>query len=143
MCAKEGWMGRVLLLGWIITTLGFLLGIGFYRGEVFSGESDALCVSFSIDVSRFEMYRELTAGALDELSKSLQSQGHQGKLVFGFLIFLTTIPPLPLYSTLIVLSGYTFGVWEGFVISYLASLTGAIVVFAFSRTILRDVITRW
>jgi len=41
-----------------------------------------------------------------------------------------------------VLCGYTFGVWEGFVVSYIASLTGAIVVFIVSRTLLRDVITK-
>jgi uncharacterized membrane protein YdjX (TVP38/TMEM64 family) len=32
-----------------------------------------------------------------------------------------------------MLSGYTFGTWKGFVISYSASLVGAIVVFAVSR----------
>ena len=32
-----------------------------------------------------------------------------------------------------VLSGYTFGTWEGFMISYLASIVGAIVVFGVSR----------
>jgi uncharacterized membrane protein YdjX (TVP38/TMEM64 family) len=63
-------------------------------------------------------------------------------MIFGLLIFLTTIPPLPLYSTLMVLCGYTFGVWEGFVVSYIASLAGAIVVFLVSRTLLRDVITK-
>jgi uncharacterized membrane protein YdjX (TVP38/TMEM64 family) len=41
--------------------------------------------------------------------------------------------PLPLFSTFIVLSGYTFGTWEGFIISYLASLAGAVVVFVVSR----------
>ena len=80
--------------------------------------------------------------ALDELSKELYSLGYQGQMIFGLLIFLTTIPPLPLYSTLMVLCGYTFGVWEGFVVSYIASLTGAIIVFLVSRTLLRDVITK-
>jgi hypothetical protein len=42
-----------------------------------------------------------------------------------------------------VLSGYTFGVWEGFVVSYGASLIGAVLVFVVSRTLLRDVITKW
>jgi heme exporter protein D len=80
--------------------------------------------------------------ALDELSQELYKLGYQGQLIFGLLIFVTTIPPLPLYSTLMVLCGYTFGVWEGFVVSYIASLTGAIVVFIVSRTLLRDVITK-
>jgi uncharacterized membrane protein YdjX (TVP38/TMEM64 family) len=81
--------------------------------------------------------------ALDQLSKDLFALGLEGKLIFGFLILLTTIPPLPLYSTLMVLSGYTFGVWEGFVVSYGASLIGAVLVFVVSRTMLRDVITKW
>jgi uncharacterized membrane protein YdjX (TVP38/TMEM64 family) len=87
-------------------------------------------------------YSTLIRIALDDLSKELYSLGYQGQLIFGFLIFLTTIPPLPLYSTLMVLCGYTFGVWEGFVVSYIASLTGAILVFIVSRTLLRDVITK-
>lgn len=80
--------------------------------------------------------------ALDHLSKELYNMGYQGLFVFGVLIFITTIPPLPLYSTLIVLSGYTFGVWNGFVASYIASLVGAVVVFVVSRTMLRDAVTR-
>jgi uncharacterized membrane protein YdjX (TVP38/TMEM64 family) len=51
--------------------------------------------------------------------------------------------PLPLYSTLIVLSGYTFGAWAGAVLSYCAALTGAFVVFMLSRYLFRELITRW
>ncbi|THH33796.1 hypothetical protein EUX98_g402 [Antrodiella citrinella] len=51
--------------------------------------------------------------------------------------------PLPLYSTLIILSGYTFGPWTGAIISYLASLAGAILVFMSSRAFFRDAISRW
>jgi uncharacterized membrane protein YdjX (TVP38/TMEM64 family) len=53
------------------------------------------------------------------------------------------IAPLPLYSTLITLSGYTFGPWIGAVISYCAALSGAVVVFWLSRTFLRETISRW
>jgi hypothetical protein len=60
----------------------------------------------------------------------------------GFLIFLTTIPPLPLYSTLIVLSGYTFGAWQGFVVSYCAALSGALIVFLLSRYFFRTSMIR-
>ena len=51
--------------------------------------------------------------------------------------------PIPLYSTLIVLSGYTFGPWTGAIISYFAALTGAVVVFLVSRTLARETIERW
>ena len=51
--------------------------------------------------------------------------------------------PIPLYSTLIVLSGYTFGAWTGAVISYVASLAGALTVFVLSRTFFRACISRW
>ncbi|RXK37892.1 hypothetical protein M231_04891 [Tremella mesenterica] len=116
-CAdREGGLGRALMLGWVGTTLGFLLAAGIWKGELFH--------------------------ALDNLSKQLYAMEYEGKFIFGFLIFITTIPPLPLYSTLIVLSGYTFGVWEGFLISYMASLIGAVIVFVVSRTFLRDVIGR-
>jgi SNARE associated Golgi protein len=55
----------------------------------------------------------------------------------------TSPAPLPLYSTLIVLSGYTFGAWAGAVLSYWAALTGAFVVFMLSRYLFRGLITRW
>lgn len=51
--------------------------------------------------------------------------------------------PIPLYSTLIVLSGYTFGPWIGAIISYFAALAGALTVFIISRSLLRDCITGW
>jgi SNARE associated Golgi protein len=54
-----------------------------------------------------------------------------------------SLAPLPLYSTLIVLSGYTFGAWAGAVLSYWAALTGALVVFLLSRSLFRGLITRW
>jgi len=54
-----------------------------------------------------------------------------------------SLAPVPLYSTLIVLSGYTFGAWAGAVLSYCAALTGAFVVFVLSRYLFRELITRW
>jgi uncharacterized membrane protein YdjX (TVP38/TMEM64 family) len=48
-----------------------------------------------------------------------------------------------MYSTLIILSGYTFGPWVGATISYFAALTGALTVFLLSRTLLHDCISRW
>jgi len=53
------------------------------------------------------------------------------------------VAPIPLYSTLIVLSGYTFGPWTGALISYFAALLGALVVFIVSRSLLRESIERW
>ncbi|TFY80269.1 hypothetical protein EWM64_g3745, partial [Hericium alpestre] len=48
-----------------------------------------------------------------------------------------------MYSTLIVLAGYTFGAWRGALISYCAALSGAVVVFLLSRYLFRDAIARW
>ncbi|GAC94985.1 hypothetical protein PHSY_002558 [Pseudozyma hubeiensis SY62] len=75
---------------------------------------------------------------LDHMSTYLQGLGLWGKVMLGSLIFLTTFPPLPLYSTLIMLCGFTFGLWQGFIISYIAALSGAIVVFTLSRSLLRE-----
>lgn len=75
---------------------------------------------------------------LDHMSAYLQGLGLWGKVMLGSLIFLTTFPPLPLYSTLIMLCGFTFGLWQGFIISYIAALSGAIVVFVLSRSLLRE-----
>lgn len=39
MCCKEGAIGRGLMIGWVLTTVGFLLACGFWKGELFTGES--------------------------------------------------------------------------------------------------------
>jgi len=100
-----------------ITSLGFLVAIAFWKNEVFQG--------------------------LDELSHWLRIDKQFGYAVLFALIFLTTFPPIPLYSTLIILSGYTFGPWTGAIISYCAALSGALTVFILSRTFLRNSISRW
>ncbi|KAN0064199.1 hypothetical protein ACQY0O_003366 [Thecaphora frezii] len=76
--------------------------------------------------------------ALDRMAVYLQQLGLRGRLLLGSLIFITTFPPLPLYSTLIILCGFTFGLWQGFIISYVSALLGAIVVFLLSRSLLKD-----
>ncbi|KAL5530628.1 hypothetical protein ACEPAF_6886 [Sanghuangporus sanghuang] len=91
------------------TIVGFALAIGFWKEEVF--------------------------GALDELAQWLRSKEETGYAVMFLMIFLTCIPPVPLYSTLQVLSGYTFGVWTGSIVSYFSALAGAIFVFWLSRSI--------
>ncbi|KZT72617.1 hypothetical protein DAEQUDRAFT_735995 [Daedalea quercina L-15889] len=112
-----------LLKPWIpiilyaLTSLGFLAAISLWKVEVFAG--------------------------LDALSHWLQSDLYLGYAVIFLLVFVTTFPPMPLYSTLIILSGYTFGAWVGAVISYLASLAGAVLVFAISRAFFRQQISRW
>lgn len=105
------------ILAYGATSLGFILAIAFWKTEVLDG--------------------------LDHLSYWLRNDEHFGYAVLFCLIFITTFPPLPLYSTLITLSGYTFGPWIGAAISYCAALSGAIVVFWLSRTFLREPIGRW
>ena len=46
-------------------------------------------------------------------------------------------------STLIVLSGYTFGLERGFLLSYAAALSGAVCVYQFSRWKLRQSMIAW
>lgn len=105
------------ILAYGATSLGFILAIAFWKTEVLDG--------------------------LDHLSHWLRNDEHFGYVVLFCLIFITTFPPLPLYSTLITLSGYTFGPWIGAAISYCAALSGAVVVFWLSRTFLREPIGRW
>ncbi|ESK97585.1 cytoplasm protein [Moniliophthora roreri MCA 2997] len=95
------------ILCYAATSLGFLIAIAFYKSQVFA--------------------------RLDELSTWLKTDKYFGYAVLFCLIFITTFPPLPMYSTLIILSGYTFGPWIGAVISYAAALTGALTVFTLSR----------
>ncbi|ETW84324.1 hypothetical protein HETIRDRAFT_313683 [Heterobasidion irregulare TC 32-1] len=105
------------LIVYLLTSLGFLLTIAVWKEEVFKG--------------------------LDDLSSWLKADERFGYAVLFFLIFLTTFPPLPLYSTLIILSGYTFGPWTGALISYSAALAGALVVFILSRYLFHETISRW
>lgn len=114
-CREPG-LARWLFLGWCVTTVLFILASAFWRGELFA--------------------------ALDELSSALAGAGLRGQAVFAALILLTTVPPLPLYSTLVVVSGYTFGALPGFALSYLASLAGAVLVFGASRAFFRPTIER-
>lgn len=37
-CQQTGRLGKALILGWVITTLGFVAATAFYKGELFSGE---------------------------------------------------------------------------------------------------------
>ena len=65
-------------------------------------------------------------------------------LIVYYISTLYQLPaPIPLYSTLIILSGYTFGPWTGAIISYFASLAGALTVFILSRAFFRETISRW
>ncbi|KAJ7068115.1 hypothetical protein C8F01DRAFT_1116919 [Mycena amicta] len=100
-----------------LSSLFFVVAIAFFRTEVFT--------------------------FLDNLSVWLRADEHFGYAVLFVLIFITTFPPVPMYSTLIILAGYTFGPWSGAVISYFAALSGALAVFIISRTLLREWITRW
>lgn len=146
------WLPIIL---YALTSLIFLIAIAFYKAELFSGKLKNL-TSMKTDLMTSFL-------ALDELSRWLQADETYGQAVLFFLIFLTTFrelyllpsasfysfllvyspAPVPLYSTLIILSGYTFGPWTGAVISYFAALSGALVVFLLSRTLLRETISRW
>ncbi|KZV69121.1 hypothetical protein PENSPDRAFT_581469 [Peniophora sp. CONT] len=104
------------LIAYLATTLAFVVAFAFWRTELFQG--------------------------LDDLSRWLK-EDYYGYAALFFLIFATCFPPIPLYSTLIVLSGYTFGAEEGAVLSYCAALSGAVVVFLLSRYVCKDIISRW
>jgi hypothetical protein len=43
MCSREGAIGRGLMIGWVLTTLGFLTACAFWKGELFTGES-SICL---------------------------------------------------------------------------------------------------
>lgn len=100
-----------------LTSLAFVVAIALYRTDLFA--------------------------RLDELSLWLRVDEQSGHAILFCLIFITTIPPIPLYSTLIILSGYTFGPWTGAIISYFAALSGALTVFIVSRSLFRESISHW
>ncbi|EIN10664.1 hypothetical protein PUNSTDRAFT_100352 [Punctularia strigosozonata HHB-11173 SS5] len=105
----------IILYG--MTSIGFLIAIAFWKSQVFHG--------------------------LDDLSHWIREEAPLGYVTLFSMIVITTIPPVPLYSTLIILSGYTFGAIRGAVLSYSAALTGAVLVFLTSRYFFRESITKW
>lgn len=112
-CWWPEWIGAYIpLLIWLVVSISSTVIVLIFHTQVFRG--------------------------LDQLSQTLQALGTGGRMVLGSLIFLTTFPPLPLYSTLIVLCGFSFGLWQGFLVSYIAALSGAVVVFLLSKTFLRS-----
>jgi uncharacterized membrane protein YdjX (TVP38/TMEM64 family) len=143
------------LILYALTSLGFVVAITLYKTELFERASRQTPTPPN--------FRMLTLSpVLDDLSFWLRSDEY-GQATLFFLIFLTTIrelflpppiraaiidlipaaAPFPLYSTLIILSGYTYGPWTGALISYFAALTGAVFVFILSRSLLRNSIARW
>ncbi|KAJ7047531.1 hypothetical protein C8F04DRAFT_1022333 [Mycena alexandri] len=105
------------LIMYALSSLVFVVAIAFFKTQVFS--------------------------FLDDLSVWLRTDEQFGYAVLFVLIFLTTFPPIPMYSTLIILAGYTYGCLIGAIISYFAALSGALTVFILSRALLRDCISRW
>ena len=138
-----------------ISSLGFVVGIAFWRTEIFQGTAMRCTLHVTADL-------ELFLG-LDNLSHRLQEEGSYGYCVIFLLIWVTTFresranrrsgifrsrlrrcaAPLPLYSTFITLSGYTYGAWMGAIISYFAALSGAICVYALCRAFFRETIASW
>ena len=102
----------VPLLVWVAVSIAMAGIVGIWHSQVFS--------------------------FLDSLSVYLKSQGYFGDFILFLCIFITTFPPLPLYSTFIFLAGYSFGLVEAFLISYAAALSGAVVVFLLSKRCLKD-----
>lgn len=42
LLGKEGGIGRALMLGWVLTTLGFITATAFWKGELFGGKSSSI-----------------------------------------------------------------------------------------------------
>lgn len=111
-------------MAYIATSLGFVVAFTFFRQELFTG-LDTMSVSLAGMGLLGKTIMGLSAWfyAADTVPTVAQGADLRPSIPSpGFLIFLTCFPPLPLYSTLIILSGYAFGAWDGFVISYVAAL---------------------
>ena len=141
------------LIFYAISSLGFLTAIAFYRTELFacmSPVTNSNSSNLSLPHRPRRTFSMVTFGReLWSCSSFLSdlchhnSYVHLSSLESWHLLTPTIIAPLPLYSTLIILSGYTFGPWTGAIISYFAALIGAIVVFTVSRALIRESIEHW
>jgi uncharacterized membrane protein YdjX (TVP38/TMEM64 family) len=56
-------------------------------------------------------------------------------LIIGLFIIICSIPPIVGYGLLLTFSGYVLGVWYGFLLNYVASLIGSIIVFYGARNV--------
>ncbi len=90
----------------------------------------------------FLVYRKEILLMLEKFAHLVKSMGIGGWIIFYLMIFLTTFPLIIGYSTLVTLSGFTFGFSIGFFISYMAALTGGITVFYLSRKWFRKSVRR-
>lgn len=144
------------VLAWGATTLAFFLAIAFWRTELFDGprslpRSSSPYAHPSLSLPQHSIVSHTGCDRTSTLATPSSSvSSFSPPSVCPRSVFVpppvpadSPTAPLPLYSTLITLSGYTFGPWTGAMISYTAALSGALVVFLLARTFLRDAIARW
>lgn len=94
-CAIDLTYGRFLI--WLVVSLSFTFTTAVWHDQVFGGTSG-------------QLNGRADPAALGALSTWLKGAGALGYATLGLCILVTTVPPLPLYSTLIILSYVSFRV---------------------------------
>ncbi|CAO3667552.1 unnamed protein product [Umbelopsis ramanniana] len=98
-------------------------------------------ISWIVGIILWHFKRQVFEG-LESLSHAVEGMGAGGYALIGSLIFLSAFPPMIGYGTYQTLSGFTFGFWRGFPLSYFGALAGSVACFYLSRRWLKKRVTR-
>ncbi|KAI9289534.1 snare associated Golgi protein-domain-containing protein [Umbelopsis sp. AD052] len=109
-----------------------------YRYRYFIG---FLAISWITGIVLWHFKRQVFEG-LENLSHAVEGMGAGGYVLIGSLIFLSAFPPMIGYGTYQTLSGFTFGFWRGFPLSYFGALAGSVTCFYLSRRWLKKRVTK-
>ncbi|KAF9975000.1 hypothetical protein BGZ73_001453 [Actinomortierella ambigua] len=78
-------------------------------------------------------YRSKLFQLLESFASFIKGLGLAGPPIIVGALFLVSFPPLIGYSSLVSLSGYVFGFWQGFLVAYSGALLGSVVCFVLCR----------
>ena len=91
-----------------------------------------LILSLIIGLTLF-FARDQVITALEKLRLYTQQHHTQSVLLMMTLLVLVNVPPMVGYGTLLVVSGFLFGMWIGWFINIIGTVIGALLCFSLSR----------
>ncbi|KAJ3034746.1 hypothetical protein HDV00_004724 [Rhizophlyctis rosea] len=93
-----------------------------------------LAALFIIFAAVFTIFHKPIFAFLAVFAEALRGMGIWGAILLSLAQFITCIPPIPGYGTLLYLSGFVYGLPNGIVPVYVGALVGGVVVFQLART---------
>lgn len=79
------------------------------------------------------VFRSEVLWVLQQFKKYARMHKLEGSVIVISAIFIANFPPMIGYGTFLVISGFLFNVWGGFVVNFIGGILGTIACFALSR----------